>query len=159
MQSAWSGMVLLLPPWTFVSRMSFLSVVFSGNFQSWFHCSSWTQEMCWAFPVPCCHQGRLWVFFLVKAQKKKSKHNQWWIKQDNWFFFFLSAQNILITRHLHPLPPYEDKSPLNLMHSCTLTHMQQCTWQCHVAGQTSAGISKLRCGNRPFVAHINISSH
>lgn len=54
-------------------------------------------------------------------------------------------QNII---HIPHLPAHS--IPLNLMQSCTLMHMQQCTWQCYIVGQTSAGVSNLRCGNHPL---------
>lgn len=94
-----------------------------------------------------CTFLRLWVF------SSQSTKNQNAISDE-------LSRIIEHLNHSSSAPPNSPwtQSPLNLMHSCTLTHMQQCTWQCYVAGQTSAGISKLRCGNRPFVAHINISS-
>lgn len=33
------------------------------------------------------------------------------------------------------------------MQSCTLMHMQHCTWKCYIIGQTSTRFSNLRCGN------------
>lgn len=75
---------------------------------------------------------------------------------NNCFFFFLRRMCKLHVIHILRLLTHS--VPFNLMQSRTLLHMQQCTRQRQTAGQTSAGISNLRCLNCPLCC-TDISLH
>ena len=76
-------------------------------------------------------------------------------------FFFLWEKSEFPISCIPHLPAHSLTDIWKSRKSCTVMHMQQCSWKYNPAGQTSrAGISILRWGNHPrFSYALHISPH
>lgn len=114
-------------------------------------------RMCWAFSVQCCHQGILDTpaTSVQNTHKNRSVTYKARVRLILLMFFSFSLSLSFCRTSKSPINSLGHPSPyifpLNFMQSFTLTHMQECSWHCCLAGQTHAGLSHLKCGSTSVV--------